>query len=122
MLVMDDTEPVREVIEGILDEAGFEVASAPDGLAAVQLFKQAFSGDRPFDAVVLDLVVEGGMGGVEALKCMACIDPDVRALVCSGYSSAPVMADPRKYGFRGVVPKPFTAPQLVEELLRILEG
>ncbi len=122
VLVMDDTEPVREVIEGILDEAGFEVASAPDGLAAVQLFKQAFSGDRPFDAVVLDLVVEGGMGGVEALKCMACIDPDVRALVCSGYTSAPGMADPRKYGFRGVVPKPFTAPQLVEELLRILEG
>ncbi len=121
VLVMDDTTPVREVLERVLERAGFDVVATRDGAEAATAYEEALRSGLPFAAVVLDLIVDGGVGGVEALRRMRAVSPDVRALVCSGYSADPVMANHREYGFMGVVPKPFNPSHLVKELLRIMK-
>jgi len=94
------------------------VAVAPDGQAAVSIYRKALEAGKPFDAVILDLTVPGGMGGKEAVKQIASINPTVKAIVSSGYSNDPVMADHSRHGFCGAVKKPY----LVEEMSRVLNA
>jgi len=86
------------------------------------LYEEAKTDGRPFDVVIMDLTVPGGMGGQEAVKLLLEIDPEVRAIVSSGYSTDPVMADFTRYGFSGVVAKPYRASELIEEVQRVLGG
>lgn len=116
VLVMDDEEIMRQTLEVVLTELGYETATVADGAKAVETYRQAMVAGRPFDAVILDLTVPGGMGGKEAIQRLRQIDPGVRAIVSSGYSDDPIMAEYPQYGFRGVVAKPYT----VEELSRVL--
>ncbi len=97
------------------------VVAVDDGRRAVELYAEALGRGRRFDAVVLDLTIPGGMGGLETLRRLRVLDPDVRAIVASGYSDDPVMAEPQRHGFRGVVPKPFGIRQLGEALHRLLQ-
>jgi DNA-binding NarL/FixJ family response regulator len=87
----------------------------------VEAFADAFRSGRPFDAVITDLTVPGGMGGEEAVRRMQEIDPGVRAIVSSGYSNNPVMSHYRDYGFRGVVIKPYTVEQLTAAVHDVLK-
>jgi PAS domain S-box-containing protein len=112
ILVMDDEEIVRGVLLEILNQIGYEVACARDGSEAIDLYTQAKECGRPFDAVIMDLTIVGGMGGQEAIRKLLEIDPDVRAIVSSGYSNDPVMSDYAKYGFSGVVNKPYKIEEL----------
>ena len=100
---------------------GYEVDCVPEGAQGVELYRSAKQTSRPFDAVMVDLTIPGGVGGKEAFEMLREIDPDVKAVVSSGYSTDPVMADYRRYGFKGVVPKPYTAEELGETLKRVLE-
>ena len=118
VLLMDDEELVRKGAAWLLRDAGYEVECAREGAEAVELYREALEANRPFDAVVLDLTVPGGVGGQECIRQLRALDPRVRAIVCSGYSDEPVVADFRQYGFRGVVTKPFT----LDDLLAALEG
>jgi CheY-like chemotaxis protein len=118
VLLMDDEELVRKGAAWLLRDAGYEVECAREGAEAVELYREALEANRPFDAVVLDLTVPGGVGGEECMRQLRALDPRVRAIVCSGYSDEPVVADFRQYGFRGVVTKPFT----LDDLLAALEG
>jgi PAS domain S-box-containing protein len=120
ILVMDDERPVKEVLGAILGHFGYEPDFARDGLEALEIYRAARDSGRPFDAVILDLTIPGGMGGKETIRRLLEIDPEVRAIVASGYSDDPVMADYRRYGFRGVVPKPFRFEELREVLERVL--
>ena len=72
-------------------------------------------------AVLLDLTIPGGMGGRETLAHLQAIDPQVRAIVSSGYATDPLMAHYKAYGFRGVLRKPYTVEGLEEVLQRVLE-
>jgi len=121
VLVMDDEDSVREVAGDMLAQMGYEVAFAKDGAEAIELYKKANETARPFDAVIMDLTVPGGMGGKEALQALVAIDPEVKAIVSSGYSKDPVMAEFRKHGFKGVVAKPYRIQELGRALDDVLK-
>ena len=120
ILVMDDEEMIREIVAEFAVHLGYEVELAQDGAEAVSLFRRAFESGEPFDVAVLDLTVPGGMGGKEALKRFQEIDPSARAIVSSGYSNDPVMADCKEYGFVGTISKPYEMGTLGEVLKRVI--
>jgi two-component system cell cycle sensor histidine kinase/response regulator CckA len=117
VLVMDDEDFIRDLATAMLEKMGYQVAVAPDGQAAVSIYQEALETDKPFDAVILDLTVPGGMGGKEAVQKLASLDPTVKAIVSSGYSNDPVMADHARHGFCGAVNKPY----LIEEMAQVLD-
>jgi CheY-like chemotaxis protein len=120
VLLMDDELPVRKVAHQLLTRLGYDVSLAQDGGEALALYRHALDEGRPFDAVVLDLTVPGRMGGKECLAQLRELDPHVKAIVSSGYSTDPVMAEHRAYGFRGVVAKPYQLHELSETLRRVI--
>ncbi len=113
ILVMDDEDVIRRVVGRMLALAGHEAVFAAEGSEAVRTYAAARQSGRPFDLVIFDLTVPGGMGGRDALQELLRIDPQVRAVASSGYSSDPIMANPRTYGFRASLPKPYDIPDLM---------
>jgi signal transduction histidine kinase/ActR/RegA family two-component response regulator len=122
ILVMDDEEIIRELLKDMLSSVGYQVDTTEDGADAINLYQQAVDLGERFDAVILDLTVPGGMGGIEAMQKLTEIDPGVKAIVSSGYFNDPVMSDFRKYGFKGVIAKPYKAKDLRKILQNILEA
>jgi PAS domain S-box-containing protein len=118
ILVMDDEEVVRTVACHMIEGLGYEVDPAENGEQAVGKYSDAMKTGRPFDAVILDLTVRGGMGGRETIKRMVEMDPAVRAIVSSGYSADTIAADYKNYGFKAVLVKPYE----LEELGRVLHS
>jgi CheY-like chemotaxis protein len=118
VLVMDDEPTVLEAAVLVLESLGQEAQGAADGSEAVKLYKRAMKSGKPFDAVILDLTVPGGMGGRETVEKLQKIDPEIKAIVSSGYSNDPVMANFKEYGFSGVVSKPYQ----IEEIKNVLHG
>ena len=121
LLLMDDEELVRGAAKALFGAFGFSVETAADGAEAVATFRRAAEERRPFELVVLDLTVPGRMGGEECLRRLRELSSDLRAVVSSGYSDDPVMADFRGRGFDGVLPKPYRAED-VEAMLATLGG
>lgn len=107
ILVMDDEELVRDVAAEMFKVLGYDASFAVEGKEAVAMYAAARSEGRPFDLVILDLTVPGGMGGKETMEKLREMDPGVRAIVSSGYSRDPILSDFRKYGFTGVIAKPY---------------
>jgi len=119
ILVMDDEEMIRNISHQLLSRLGYEPESTQDGAEAIELYKNAMDSGRPFDAVILDLTVKVGMGGKKTVKKLLEIDPQVRAIVSSGYLNDPVMHDFRKYGFTGALTKPYTIEDLSNALNKV---
>ncbi|HEX2862595.1 MAG TPA: ATP-binding protein, partial [Lacunisphaera sp.] len=117
VLVMDDEDAIRRVAGRMLSLAGHEAVFATEGAEAVEAYEGARKAGRPFDVVIFDLTVPGGMGGKEAVEELRKVDPDIRAIASSGYSSDPVMANPQAYHFRSCLPKPYDIP----DLIRVME-
>lgn len=120
ILLMDDEETIRKVVGEILTYFGYQVVSAKEGNEAVAIYKSAFEKGHPFDVVIMDLTIPGGMGGQEALTHLLAINPKVKAIVSSGYANDPIIADYQKYGFAGVVIKPYKFDELNEILAEVL--
>ena len=120
VLLMDDDETILLVLMNMLSELGYEYASATDGQQAIDLYKKACDAGSPFDAVITDLTVRGGMGGQECIQHLLKFDPAAKVIVSSGYSDAPVMANYRDYGFRDIITKPYQIEDLSEVLHRVL--
>ncbi|MEJ2690294.1 MAG: ATP-binding protein, partial [Deltaproteobacteria bacterium] len=116
ILVMDDEELLRDVTRNILEKLGYEAAVACDGEEAIQIFSKAKESGSPFGLVILDLTIKGGMGGKETIKRLKELDPDVRAIVASGYSNDPVMANFKEYGFVDALQKPYLISDLKKSL------
>ena len=120
VLLMDDEESILEVTGEVLQYLGYTVETARDGEEAVELYKKAQEKRSPFDVVIVDLTIRGKMGGREAIHALLQVDPEVKAIVSSGYCDDPVMANYREYGFSGVVTKPYTIEELSEVLQKVL--
>jgi len=120
ILIMDDEAALRKLLEAVLTKLGYQVATARDGAEAIAMCEKARESGRGFDAVLLDLTVRGGMGGVEAASKLKELDPSLKLIVSSGYSDAPVISDFRRYGFDEVIPKPWVITQLGEVFRRVL--
>jgi PAS domain S-box-containing protein len=120
ILLMDDEEMIRDVASKMLNKLGYDVECARDGDETITRYQQARNSDRPFSAVIMDLTIPGGMGGKETVQKLIEIDPAVKAIVSSGYSSDPIMANFKQYGFVGVVSKPYTIKTLSETVNTIL--
>jgi PAS domain S-box-containing protein len=122
ILIMDDEEIIRELLSKVLLRAGYEVELASDGAEAIKRYARAKESGRQFDAVILDLTVPGGMGGKEAIKRLRKIDPNVKAIVSSGYATDPIMAHFRKYGFSAIATKPYSAGEMERILHGVIKG
>ncbi|MGD1074948.1 MAG: PAS domain S-box protein [Thermodesulfovibrionales bacterium] len=122
ILVVDDEEMVRFVIGNMLQSLGYEAEFAQNGEEALRLYRDGQETEHPFDAVVIDLTIPGGMGGKETVRRLIEIDPEVKAIVSSGYSNDPVMAEYTKYGFSGVIAKPYTCEELSQVLHGVING
>lgn len=122
ILVMDDEDFIRDLATRLLSRAGWEVECVADGTAALVMYQDAQNSKTPFDLVILDLSVAGGMGGKETIARLREVDPNVRAIVCSGYSNDPVLANYRRYGFAGIVEKPYKPDDLLQAIRDVLLG
>jgi PAS domain S-box-containing protein len=122
VLFMDDEKIIRQMAELLLGRLGLDVECAADGAEAVEKYRKARAAGNPFSAVVMDLTVPGGMGGLEAVARLREIDPEVRAIVSSGYSSDPVLAKYRAHGFCGVIAKPYQMDDFTRVLRAALSG
>ena len=120
ILVMDDMEAMMTVAGEILEMLGYEVQLTSDGRSAITAYKNAKDSGKPFDAVIFDLTVPGGMGGEEACQILREYDPGLIAIASSGYTTSNVMSDYESAGFRAVVPKPYRIKEMSAVLHRIL--
>jgi nitrogen-specific signal transduction histidine kinase/CheY-like chemotaxis protein len=119
ILVMDDNEAVLETASEMLCHIGYKVELAKDGSEAVNFYRKALEADQAYDVVILDLTVPGGMGGKEAIKLIRELDPNSRCIVSSGYSNDPIMKEYNRYGFSGVVQKPYELGRLSRTVFEV---
>ncbi len=122
ILIMDDDAMLRDVAGAMLDSLGYEVGYARDGREAIETYEKARASARPFNAVIMDLTIPGGMGGKEAVKELLKTDPRVKAIVSSGYSQDAIMANYREYGFSAIISKPYKLTDLSKALQTVLKG
>jgi len=120
ILFMDDEKPLRMLAKELLPRMGYQVEVVSDGEEAFQKYSKAMYKGEPFDAIILDLTIKGGMGAMETLKMLKEIDSDVKALLISGYENDKIMSSWKDYGFQGAVSKPFTQKQLTDALIEII--
>lgn len=122
VLVLDDEEMVRDLAQAVLERLGYEADGAEEGGQALAMYQAAQAAGRPYDVVIMDLTIPGGMGGQEAVKELLRLDPQARAIVSSGYAQDPVMANYRDYGFAAVLAKPYSVEALSRVLHDLLQG
>ena len=117
---MDDEPFLRDALVRMLTSLGYTAEATPDGEKALARYREAMSEGRRFDAVIMDLTIPGGRGGVEVVRDLLVLDPDARAIASSGYSTDSVMAEYRRHGFVGRLPKPYGLQDVGEVLARIV--
>ena len=120
ILVVDDEEIVRKLLKDMLNISGYSVETADDGGMGRDKYLAAKDSENPFDLVIMDLTIPGGMGGKEAAENILNVDPTARIIASSGYSTDPVMARYQEYGFKGRLVKPFRLADLENEISRVL--
>jgi PAS domain S-box-containing protein len=122
VLVMDDEAAIRDLTSQLLGTLGYEVTAVPDGMEAVKIYERALRRGENFQAVILDATIRGGMGGLATMERLRSVDPNVNAIICSGYSDEAALSQFLAYGFRSALPKPFTRRELADALQRAFEA
>ena len=121
ILIMDDQEALLKMARRILGQMGYDVEFARDGVQAIDIYRKTFQSKAPFDFVILDLTIPGGMGGIKTIPELLKINPNAKVFVSSGSSNDPVMADYKSYGFAGVISKPYIIDQMAELFNKVLD-
>jgi CheY-like chemotaxis protein len=122
ILIMDDEAAIRDLTSQLLGTLGYEVTAVPDGLEAVRMYERALRRGENFQAVILDATIRGGMGGLATIERLRSLDPQVTAIICSGYSDEAALSQFLAYGFRSALPKPFSRRELSDALQRAFES
>ncbi len=107
--------------KSMLNRMGHEVVLSGDGVEAVRLFQESIKLGTPFDLVIMDLTIPGGMGGKEAVEEILKIDHNAKVIVASGYSNDPIMANYKDYGFCAAIVKPFQMQDLTRGISQALD-
>ncbi|MEO6872585.1 MAG: PAS domain S-box protein [Chthoniobacterales bacterium] len=121
VLVIDDEEAIRMLVDFTLTRLGYEVTQTDTALSGIELYRKSLHSGRRFDLVILDLTLPGGMGGRDAFKVLLEIDPTVNAVVSSGYATDDTLSRYEDFGFRGVIPKPYEASVLGRIVHEVIE-
>ena len=119
---MDDEAIVRKTLGKILERLGYEPEFAEEGAEAIEMYKTADESGKPYEAVILDLTIPGGMGGKDTIKELLEIESGAKAIVSSGYSEDSLLADYQEHGFRGILPKPFDPLAVSKVLNEVIQG
>jgi PAS domain S-box-containing protein len=122
ILLMDDEKYVREIAAELLQYLGYTVDTAKDGREALALYKKSMKDGELYKVVIMDLTIPGGMGGKETIQELKKLDPEAKTIVSSGYAKDPILAKFEKYGFDGMVPKPYNVEELSEILHQVIAG
>lgn len=120
ILIMDDETVIQDLVGRMLNNAGYEVDFAGDGDAAIEAYKDAVERQDPFDVVIMDLTIPGGMGGKDAIQELLIYDPNIKGIVSSGYPNDPVMIDYQSYGFKHSIPKPYKFKELHQTIQAVI--
>jgi len=122
ILIMDDEEIILKTTGALLKNIGYDVTLSKNGKEAIEIYKDNFNKNIPFDAILMDLTIPGGMGGKEAVAQILEFDPKAKVVVSSGYSNDPVMANYKDYGFYDIAVKPYTIEILSKIFERVFKG
>jgi DNA-binding NtrC family response regulator len=120
VLVLDDEASIRRILELMLTRLGHPVETAGSGEEAIRRYCAALQAGQPFGAVIIDLNLRDGRGGLQTLREIQAADPAVRAIVSSGSSRDPIVTEHRQHGFCGVLPKPFRVQDVTDALAAAL--
>ena len=120
ILVMDDEKMIRELVDALLGGQGYEVKTCATGEAAVEFYTSSLREGKAYSLVILDLVIPGGIGGVQTAKLILDHNPQAVLVVSSGYADDPAVAEYEKHGFSGAIVKPYNSQQLEETIKRLL--
>jgi len=122
ILILEDDAPIRRLMAATLRRAGHEVVETKEGRETIEVYRESMENNSKFHLLICDLTIENGMGGVETMRQLVQMDPEILAIVSSGYSDAPAMSSPASFGFRGVLPKPYAPSELRAAVHRILSA
>ena len=122
VLVMDDEAGIRDILSRMLSARGIDVETAEEGFEALGKYRRAFLAGHRFDVVILDLTIPVGLGGRETMEQLLAFDPGVRGIVASGYTNDPIVSEYKKYGFSGVMSKPFVINDLYELIISLIDS
>jgi len=120
ILVMDDEAHIRNISQKMLEKFGYAVTLTVNGEEAVAEYRRAFEGGTPYSLVIMDLTVPHGMGGEEASQKILALDPGACLAISSGYSDDPVMADYKRHGLKGIIPKPYRMAEFKETVQKLI--
>ncbi|TFH28561.1 MAG: response regulator, partial [Promethearchaeota archaeon] len=112
ILVLDDNLTILTTLTQILTKLGFLVEGCTNGSEVITRYIQQLKLNQPYDLIIMDLTIPGGMGGKETIQELLQLDPSAVAVVSSGYSQDPIMSHYEDYGFKGVLQKPYTLSEL----------
>jgi CheY-like chemotaxis protein len=122
ILVMDDTQLILNALGEYLPDLGYEVEFAKNGDDAISLYTKALNSGHLFDVVLVDLHIAQGLGGEDTIQRLIAADPNVRAIVTSGYPAEAAMVAPQKFGFKAAITKPYRIEELGEIIQKVLQG
>jgi len=120
ILLMDDEEFVRKIATELLLHLGYSVKTVNEGRELLDLYRKGIENGVRYAAVIMDLTIPGGMGGEETIRELKKLDPDVKAIVSSGYVNDANFNNIKERGFDGMVPKPFNLEELAETLRKVI--
>ena len=118
---MDDEELVRDIAGEMIRALDHEVKFAVNGEETIAAYRESLLSGGKFDIVVLDLTIRGGMGGEEVIKSLLAIDPDIKAIVSSGYADSSAISEYQKLGFRACLAKPYSIDVLKDTFNSLMD-